>query len=121
LGILYLIFTKTLSIPVFGVNLPEQFILAYSEKPSESNASQISDFDALFYINPINKGAIFKKEQIDFFLKQLNLKPEKSYYYPCNNVIIIQRLLKEIKIACEKSDFSDKAFQYSKLIKIMDL
>jgi regulator of sirC expression with transglutaminase-like and TPR domain len=118
LCILYLILTKNLGVPVFGVNLPKQFILAYIEKSSENNISNDLKSDVIFYINPINKGVIFKKEQIDHFLKQLNLKPEKSYYNPCNNLIIIQRLLSEQKIACENSEFSDKVYQYTELLKI---
>ena len=119
LCVLYLILTKNLSVPVFGVNLPEQFILAYVEKSSESNISKDVNSYVLFYINPINKGVIFKKDQIDYFLKQLNLKPEKTYYNPCNNLKIVQRLLSEIKIACENSEFSDKVFQFTELLEIV--
>ncbi len=118
MGILYLILTKKLGIPVFGINLPEQFILAYIEKSSENRTTKDLESDVLFYINPINKGAIFKKEQIDFFLKQLNIKSEKSCYNPCNNLIIIKRLLSELIIACENSKFSDKVYHYTELLKI---
>jgi len=118
-GILYLIITKNLGVPVLGINLPEQFILAYIEKSSKNKKTESLNSDVLFYINPTNKGSIFKKNQIDFFLKQLNIKPEKSHYNSCNNLIIIQRLLSELIIACENSEFSDNVFQYQKLLKIV--
>lgn len=119
IGILYLILAKNLGVPVFGINLPEQFILAYKEKSSENRITKDLNSNVLFYINPINKGVIFKKEQIKFFLKQLNIKSEKSYYHPCHNLIIIQRLLSELTIACENSKFSDKVFQFTELLKIV--
>ncbi|MBI9036948.1 MAG: transglutaminase family protein [Bacteroidales bacterium] len=118
-GILYLILAKNLGVPVWGIDLPEQFILAYIDKDSKNNKTESLNSDVLFYINPTNKGSIFKKTQIDFFLKQLNIKPEKSHYNSCNNLTIIQRLLSELIIACEHSEFSDNVFQYQKLLKIV--
>jgi len=118
MGILYLILAKNLGVTVFGINLPEQFILAYIEKSSKNKITEDFNPEVLFYINPTNKGSIFKKDQIDFFLKQLNIKPEKSHYHSCDNLLIIQRLLSELSIVFENSEFSDRVFQYTELLKI---
>ena len=39
---------------------------------------------------------LFSKNEIDAFLHQLNIKPEKAYYAPCSNLAIIKRLLQNL-------------------------
>jgi regulator of sirC expression with transglutaminase-like and TPR domain len=55
LAIIYSIIAQKLDIPVYGVNLPQHFILAYLDE------SQGTEFEGgiLFYINAFNKGFIF--------------------------------------------------------------
>src|SRR5476649_813224 len=55
LAIIYSIIAQKLDIPVYGVNLPQHFILAYMDE------SRQSEFEGgvLFYINAFNKGFIF--------------------------------------------------------------
>ncbi|MFH1319214.1 MAG: transglutaminase-like domain-containing protein [Bacteroidota bacterium] len=62
----------------------------------------------LFYINPFNKGAVFGREYINAFLKQIKLKPEKSYYHPCTNIEIIQRLLSDLNFSYHRLGDPDK-------------
>src|SRR5436190_1968728 len=82
-------------IPVYGVNLPEHFVLCYKDEEAilpiftEENQLRI-----LFYINPFSKGDIFGKKEIDNFLKQLKIQTEQYYYEPCTNLDMIQRLIR---------------------------
>ncbi len=97
LSILYAIIAQNLDIPIYGINLPEHFILAYSDKASLLPFFRHSDnHGVLFYINPFSKGSVFSKNEIDAFLHQLNIKPEKAYYAPCNNLTIIKRMLQNL-------------------------
>ena len=70
LAIIYSIIAQKLDIPVYGVNLPQHFILAYMDETMQS------EFEGgiLFYINAFNKGFIFGRRDVDMFLKKLNLK-----------------------------------------------
>src|SRR6201985_2577513 len=61
LAIIYSIIAQKLDIPVYGVNLPQHFILAYMDESMET------EFDGgiLFYINAFNKGFIFGRRDVD--------------------------------------------------------
>ncbi len=56
IGILYIILGQKLNIPVYGVNLPQHFILAYAGEISEERVKTADENGVLFYINPFNKG-----------------------------------------------------------------
>src|SRR6185437_15915118 len=92
LAIIYSIIAQKLDIPVYGVNLPQHFILAYLDETMQS------EFEGgiLFYINAFNKGFIFGRRDVDMFLKQLNLKSDKQFYEPCSNTEIIKRVLRNL-------------------------
>lgn len=94
LGIIYLILAQQLELPVYGVNLPQHFILTYCKTPIDENISpQEIKAGTLFYINPFNKGLVFTRNEINLFLKKLNLEPNDTYYMPCSNQHIIAEML----------------------------
>lgn len=97
LGILYLILCQKLNIPVFGVDLPEHFVLAYIKELREGDVVYRKDRqDVMFYINPFKKGAIFSRKEIDIYLGQLKLEPEPAFIMPCDNTAIIRRLISNL-------------------------
>jgi regulator of sirC expression with transglutaminase-like and TPR domain len=83
-GYLYQEIAQSLNLPVHGVNLPENFILSYL------NTDQLlSSSDVLFYINPFNGGIVFTREDINTFIKQMNLNNKQEYYKPvCQNILL---------------------------------
>jgi regulator of sirC expression with transglutaminase-like and TPR domain len=115
LAIIYSIIAQKLDIPVYGVNLPQHFILAYVDETVES------EFDGgiLFYINAFNKGFIFGRRDVDQFLKQLNLKPEKQFYEPCSNPDIIRRVLRNLISAYENLGSADKVAELNEMLEIL--
>jgi len=116
LAIIYSIIAQKLDIPVYGVNLPQHFILAYMDE------SQQSTFEGgvLFYINAFNKGFIFGRRDVDMFLKQLNLKPDKQFYEPCSNTDIIRRVLRNLISAYEHAGSKDKVTELNGLLGIFE-
>jgi regulator of sirC expression with transglutaminase-like and TPR domain len=75
LSVLYMLICKELNIPIYGINLPQHFVLAYLNDNAnliDVNNKTLSN-NILFYINPFSKGLIFNQKDIDQFLKQLNL------------------------------------------------
>jgi len=116
LAIIYSIIAQKLDIPIYGVNLPQHFILAYLDETLQS------EFEGgiLFYINAFNKGFIFGRRDVDMFLKQLNLKFDKQFYEPCSNANIIKRVLRNLISAYEHSGSSEKVNELLELLRIMD-
>jgi regulator of sirC expression with transglutaminase-like and TPR domain len=115
LAIIYSIIAQKLDIPIYGVNLPQHFILAYMDE------SQQSSFEGgvLFYINAFNKGFIFGRRDVDMFLKQLNLKSDKQFYEPCSNTDIIKRVLRNLISAYEHAGAPDKVAELNGLLEIL--
>jgi regulator of sirC expression with transglutaminase-like and TPR domain len=108
LGLLYIIIAQSLKVHIRGVDLPRHFVLAYLDKPTPIEEDPTID-DVLFYINPFNKGAVFTKNEISLFIKQLKLEPKKAYYLPCDNPTIIRRLMNELIFIYEQSGNLQKA------------
>ncbi|MBN2480977.1 MAG: transglutaminase family protein, partial [Bacteroidales bacterium] len=101
LAIVYLSVAWKLRLPIYGVNLPKNFILAYKDEYRQYDAADESE-DILFYINPFNKGAVLGRREIDYFITQQQLEPLNSYYTPCSNRDIIIRLLNNLIASYEK-------------------
>jgi regulator of sirC expression with transglutaminase-like and TPR domain len=117
LSIIYMLICKELSIPVYGINLPQHFVLAYINDYANLMDATHKTFsnNILFYINPFSKGLIFDHKDIDQFLKQLNLEPEPKYYHPCNNVDILLRCVNNLIFSYEKLGYLDKVKELKKL------
>lgn len=116
LAIIYSTIAQRLNIPIYGVNLPKNFIVAYKNEFSESDDPQNQ---ILFYINPFNKGSILGKKEIDYFIKQQKLKPQKEYYLPCSNVEIMQRLINNLIYSYDKLGYPDKIKELSILYRTL--
>lgn len=115
LAIIYSIVAQKLDIPVYGVNLPQHFILAYVDESKET------EFESgiLFYINAFNKGFVFGRRDVDMFLKQLGVKPDKQFYEPCSNADIVRRILRNLISAYETLGSTDKVIELTALLEIV--
>ncbi|QEC76075.1 transglutaminase family protein [Mucilaginibacter ginsenosidivorax] len=116
LAIIYSIIAQKLDVPVYGVNLPQHFILAYVDESMENNF----EGGILFYINAFNKGFIFGRRDVDMFLKQLNLKFDKQFYEPCSNTDIIKRVIRNLISAYENLGSAEKVVELNELLAILD-
>jgi regulator of sirC expression with transglutaminase-like and TPR domain len=96
LGMLYRILANSLEIPIYGVNLPNHFILAYVDEGAVKNTESDQVDNILFYINPFTNGTVIHKNEVDEFLNYLNLPQKVGYYRPCTNGDIINRLLNNL-------------------------
>lgn len=115
LAIIYLAVASKLELPIFGVNLPKNFILAYKDELRHTDAADEMQ-DIIFYINPYNKGAILGKREINYFIQQQKLQINKSYYLPCNNKDIVIRLINNLLLSYEKLGFTDKIDRLKELL-----
>jgi len=116
LSILYLEVARSAGIPVYGVNLPEHFILCYKDELHDP-ATLGDHSNILFYINPFSKGDVFNRKEIDTFLGQLKIKQDKSFYEPCNNRDMIQRLIRNLMNSYHKLGYLDKVEELMSMMK----
>lgn len=104
----YLLIARKLELPIYGVNLPNLFILTYS-------ANKVD-----FYINAFNKGLIFSKQDIDNYLEHLNIPPQDLFYKPCSNLDIILRCLRNLVVSFEKLGDYHKSDEIKLVLKNLD-
>ncbi|GGB91523.1 transglutaminase-like domain-containing protein [Dyadobacter sediminis] len=105
LCVIYLLIARKLGMPVYGVNLPNLFVLTYKSEKTQ------------FYINVFNRGIIFSKTDIDHYIAQLNIKPKDIFYQPCTNLEIVQRVLRNLILSYEKTSEQDKIREIEKILK----
>lgn len=105
LCIIYMLVAQNLKLPVFGINLPQHFMLAFLEE----DRMDLSTFDlnktekvsannrsVLFYINAFHKGNVFTKTSLEQFVQQMQIQSNPAYYLPCDNLTIIKRVLRNL-------------------------
>ncbi len=114
LAIIYSVVAEKLEIPVYGVNLPLNYILAYKDQTYTEDPYHI-----LFYINPFNRGLVLSRKDIDRFLTQQKLEPRKEYFTPCSNITTIERVLRNLIFSYEKMGYADKTEQANLLLNII--
>lgn len=105
---IYLLVAKKLGIPVYGVNLPNLFVLTYKSA------------DTTFYINAFNKGMVFTKKDIESYLEHINIEPQDVFFEPCSNLDIIVRTFRNLIVAFEKLGEMEKVEEIKTLLSIVD-
>ncbi len=105
LSVIYLLVAQKLKLPIYGVNLPNLFILTYKD-----------DKNTQFYINSFNRGLIFSKQDIENYINELHMTPQPSFFEPCENIEIIQRALRNLIMSFEKMGEHAKADEVKVLL-----
>jgi regulator of sirC expression with transglutaminase-like and TPR domain len=119
LGIIYISIAQSLHIPIFGVDLPRHFVLAYTDEILIS-PRDIPEGEVLFYINPFNRGAVFTKNEIELFIRQLKLERRESYFTPCDNKTIVRRMMNELVSIFDQSGNPVKRDEMTELLGMID-
>jgi regulator of sirC expression with transglutaminase-like and TPR domain len=108
LCIIYLMVAQKLKLPVYGVNLPNLFVLTYKD-----------DKHAQFYINAFNKGLIFSRQDIENYINELHLTPQSSFFEPCSNLEVIRRVFRNLIMSFDKMGEHTKAEEVKELLLII--
>jgi regulator of sirC expression with transglutaminase-like and TPR domain len=126
LAIIYMLVAQRLHIPVFGVNLPQHFVLAYKEDTTESLTRDPLSLKyrhldyrhgkILFYINAFNNGAVFSKANLEQFLIQIKIEPKYEFFEACSNVDIVKRVLRNLVVAYEKTEKLNKVHEVHEML-----
>ncbi|MFM8241190.1 MAG: transglutaminase-like domain-containing protein [Crocinitomicaceae bacterium] len=121
LCLLYSIVAQSLDLPIYGVNLPNHFVLAYMDEYHANHFGQVqNDFGVLFYINAFSKGTIFDVKEIEQFLNDLNIEHKREYFEPCSNTAIIKRMLTNLIFAFQQIGNSEKVEELTLLKSLLD-
>lgn len=120
LSIIYAVIAQDLRIPIYGVNLPEHFILSYVDNSPGFSLDSDNTDRVLFYINPFSRGAPVNKKEIEAFLRQQRLEPKAEFFTPCSNLMIIRRLLNNLIFSYEKLGYPSKVDELRQLWTALD-
>ena len=94
IGILYQVLANELNLPVYGVTLTRHYILAFCKRTLlDFSEEENNEREIMFYVNPINKGSIFSRNEIKDYLGKMNVTQEPKYFLPANNLAIVKELL----------------------------
>jgi regulator of sirC expression with transglutaminase-like and TPR domain len=107
LCVIYMLVAQKLKMPVYGVNLPNLFIVTYKEEKNQ------------FYINAFNKGLIFTRQDIENYIHELRLTPQDSFFEPCSNLEIIRRVFRNLIMSFDKMGEHAKAEEVKELLLII--
>ncbi len=118
LAILYSTIAQRLGLPIYSVNLPKNFILAYKDRFKTSQADDPKD-RILFYINPFNKGSVLGRREIELFLNQQNIEQNDEYYLPSSNRATIAQLIASLTYCFDKLGDQEKLHDLSLIMKIV--
>lgn len=105
---IYLLVAQKLGLPIYGVNLPNLFVLTYKSK------------DASFYINAFNKGLIFSKQDINNYLEHLKIESRETFFQPCTHKDILIRSMRNLIVAFEKLGELQKVDEIHQLLDILE-
>jgi len=107
LCVIYMLVAQKLKLPVYGVNLPNLFILTYKNDKTQ------------FYINAFNKGLIFSRQDIENYIHELHLAPQPSFFEPCSNLEIVRRVFRNLIMSFDKMGEHRKAEEVKELLLLI--
>jgi regulator of sirC expression with transglutaminase-like and TPR domain len=105
---IYMLVAQKLGLPVYGVNLPNLFVLTYNSA------------DITFYINAFNKGLIFRRQDIYNYLEHLKIAPKEEFFEPTDSHQIVMRSLRNLAFAFEKLGEAEKVLEIQELLQILE-
>ena len=119
IGVIYLAICESLDIPIFAINLPRQFILAFFDSlfhfyTPESNPVQTIQF----YIDPVN-GMVYTQNDVNVYLQKMKEQSRDQYFQPLNNKEIIYKMLEELALTYEYNKEEDKSEEIKQLMTIL--
>ncbi len=108
LCIIYMLVAQKLKMPVFGVNLPNLFVMTYKQD------------NVQFYVNAFNRGLVFSRKELDEYIANLKLSPNDVFYEPCSHIDIVVRMLRNLINSHEKLGHTERVDEIKTLLNIAE-
>ena len=119
-GILYLILSELLDIPVRAINIPKQFVLSYFRSDYDfTRHTENFMYKSEFFIDPIS-GQVFTHKDVETYFKRINVPPVTSYFKPMSNKRIIQVMLEEFSKCFSEEKDQYKSVELLALANLLD-
>lgn len=120
-GILYLVMSELLDVPIRAINIPRQFILGFFDiEPGEWESLPANPSNKIqFYIDPMS-GQIFTQKDIETYFRKITVTPTSSYFKPMSNQRIIQYLLEEFARCFDNDKSRYKQSELMLLASLLD-
>jgi len=118
-GVLYLALCELLDIPIFAVDLPRQFVLAYIDtlhhfySPTDEGVQQIQ-----FYVDPLN-GMVYTQKDVDTYLRKINAHDKDQYFTPLLSKRVIFKMLEELSLCYRYRREETKADEIQQLMRLL--
>jgi len=119
LGVLYLALCELLDIPIFAIDLPRQFVIAYIDtlhhfySLDDEGVQQIQ-----FYVDPIN-GMVYTQKEVDTYLRKINAHDKDQYFTPLLSKRVIFKMLEELSLCYRYRREDDKADEIQQLMRLL--
>jgi regulator of sirC expression with transglutaminase-like and TPR domain len=118
-GILYLLLSELLDIPVKAINIPRQFVLAYIKPYYDENPEKLSPMQRIeFFIDPTS-GQVFSHKDVENYFKRISVPPVASYFKPLTHNRIIQTALEEFSKCFEDERHVYKQKELQELSRLL--
>jgi hypothetical protein len=109
--------SQRLGFPLYMANLPDLTVLAYVDKSNEKRL--LKDRPVLFYVNPVTKGSIFIRRDVEYYFKENHIDDKAEHYQPCENVYLLQSLGEEIATSFNFVKDYKKEAEFRSLLKLL--
>lgn len=115
-GVLYLVLAEMLDLPIRLIPIPGQFVLGYFKSQSDKDKEKLH-LNIEFFIDPVT-GQAFTHIDLTNYFNRTGLKVSPSYFQPCNNKQVIEKLLTDLS-KCYSSE--PKLYMSEEIIEIIDI
>jgi regulator of sirC expression with transglutaminase-like and TPR domain len=115
LSVIYAEIAARLELPVYGVDLPHNFLLCYRDPLYMDDPDGI-----MFYINPYTQGTVMGRKEVERYLSQQKIEVHPETLRPVSNIATIGRLAEGLRFAYSASGMEEKAGFIEELIEILE-
>jgi regulator of sirC expression with transglutaminase-like and TPR domain len=118
LGILYQILCEMLDIPVYAIQLPKQYILAYYDTLHDFFKKEKEPvYKIQFYIDPSN-GMIYTQQDVDAFIKKYDIEVDENTFRPLSNKAILFKMTEALMQVYQLLQEDDKAEELHNILQL---
>lgn len=120
-GVLYLVMSELLDVPIRAINIPRQFILGYFDvEAGQWDTLPVNpSANIQFFIDPL-AGQIFIHKDVETYFKKISVPSTASYFRPLSNQRIVQYLLEEFSKCFNEDKNRYKQAELMQLAALLD-
>ncbi len=108
LSLVAMFIARRLQLPIFGVNMPIHFMLAFVGEKEEQ------------LIDPYDQGAEVNYDQCYFFLKKNNVIPKPEHFKMASDIDILARCIRNLMHSYERNEEHDRVQELKSLLGLVE-